>query len=136
LWPSRPLSSGSSELTGPEESENDGTVLTYDLQEATAELFEKGSSGPTVADISNWLAEGREVNFQIMTNEEIINNVLEDYNSENEQESSTPPIIRKIRHDDAMDAFNTCYKWAKENVQAEDILTLKILQEKFLTESL
>jgi hypothetical protein len=48
-----------------------------------------------------------------MTDEEIINSVLED-NSENEQESSTPPIIRTIRHDDAMRAFNTCYKCAEE----------------------
>jgi hypothetical protein len=61
-----------------------------------------------------------------MTDEEILNIVLEDGNSENEQESSTPPIIRTIRHDDAMSAFNTCCKRAEENiVQAEDILTLK-----------
>jgi hypothetical protein len=31
------------------ESENDGTALTSDLQEAVAELCEKGSSGPTIA---------------------------------------------------------------------------------------
>jgi hypothetical protein len=42
-WPSHPSSSGSSELSGPEESENDGTVLTSELQEATGELREKGS---------------------------------------------------------------------------------------------
>jgi hypothetical protein len=72
-----------------------------------------------------------------MADEEIINNVLEDDNSENEQESSTPPIIRKIRHDDAMRAFNTCYKWAEENnEQAEDILTMKRLQEKCLKQGL
>jgi hypothetical protein len=65
----------------------------------------------------------------------VISNVLED-NSENEQESSTPPIIRTIRHDDAMSAFNTCYKWAEENnVQAEDILTSKRSQEKVLKEA-
>jgi hypothetical protein len=68
-----------------------------------------------------------------MTDEEIFNNVLKDENSENEQESSTPRIISTIRHGDAMRAFNTCYKWAAENnLQAEDILTLKILQEKVL----
>jgi hypothetical protein len=68
-----------------------------------------------------------------MTDEEMSNNLLEDDNSENEQESSTPPIIRTMRHDDAMSAFNTCYKWVEENnVQAEDILTLKRLQEKVL----
>jgi hypothetical protein len=62
--------------------------------------------------------------------------VLENYNSENEQESSTPLIICTIRHNDAMSAFNTCYKWAEENnVQAEDILTLKKLQEKVLKEA-
>jgi hypothetical protein len=62
--------------------------------------------------------------------------VLEDDNSENEQESSTPLIIRTVRHDDAISAFNTCYKWAEENnVQAEDILTLKRLQEKVLKEA-
>jgi hypothetical protein len=106
------------------------TVLTSDLQEAIAELCEKGSSGPTIADISKWLAGGEEENLQFMTDEEIINNVLED-NSEDEQESSTPPIILTVRHDDAMSAFNTCCKWAEENnVQAEDILTLKRLQEK------
>jgi hypothetical protein len=48
LWPSHPLSSGSNELTGPEESKNDGTVLTSDLQEAIAELCEQGSSSPTL----------------------------------------------------------------------------------------
>jgi hypothetical protein len=37
-----------------------------------------------------------------MTDEEIINNVLEDDNSENEQESRTRPIIRTVRHDDTM----------------------------------
>jgi hypothetical protein len=108
-WPSHPLSSGSSELTGPEESENGGTVLTSGLQEAIAELCEKGSSDPTITDVSNWPAGGEEENIQIMTDEEIINNVLQD-NSENEQESSTPPIIRTIRHDDATNAFNVCYK--------------------------
>jgi hypothetical protein len=35
-----------------------------------------------------------------------------------------------------MSAFNTCYKWAEENnVQAEDILTMKRLQEKVLKEA-
>jgi hypothetical protein len=71
-----------------------------------------------------------------MTDEEIINNVLEDNNSENKQESSNPPIIRTIRHNDAMSAFNKCYKWAQENnVNTEDILILKILQEKVLREA-
>jgi hypothetical protein len=67
-----------------------------------------------------------------VTDEEIINNVLEDNSSEIEQESSTPPIICVVRHSDTTSAFNMCYKWAEENnVQAEDILTLKRLQEKF-----
>jgi hypothetical protein len=35
-----------------------------------------------------------------------------------------------------MSAFNTYYKWAEENnVKAEDILTLKRLQEKVIKES-
>jgi hypothetical protein len=34
----------------------DGTALTSDPQEAIAKLYEKGSSGPTIADISSWLA--------------------------------------------------------------------------------
>jgi hypothetical protein len=80
-------SSGDSELTGPEISENNGTVLTSDLQEAVAELCKKGSSGPAIADISNWLAGDEEENLQAMTDEEIISNVLEDDNGENEQES-------------------------------------------------
>jgi hypothetical protein len=63
--------------------------------------------------------------------------VLEYDNSENEQESSTPPNIRTVRHDDAVSAFNTCYKWAEENnVQVEDILTLKRLQEKVIKKHL
>jgi hypothetical protein len=42
-----------------------------------------------------------------------------------------------MRHDDAMSAFNTCYKWAEENnVQTEDFLTLKRLQEKVLKEAI
>jgi hypothetical protein len=111
-------------------------VPTSDLQEAMAELCEKGSSGPTIAVVRNWLAGGEEENLQIITDEEIMKNVLEDYNSENEQESSAPPIIRTIRHDDAMSAINTCYKWTEENnLQAEDILTLKRLQETVLKES-
>jgi hypothetical protein len=48
-------------------------------------MCEKGSSGPTFADISNWLAGGEEENIQIMTDEEIINNVLQDDHSKNEQ---------------------------------------------------
>jgi hypothetical protein len=68
-----------------------------------------------------------------MTGEEMLNNMLEDDNSENEQKSRIPPIIRTIPHDDVMSAFSTCYKWAQENnVHTEDILTLKILQEKVL----
>jgi hypothetical protein len=71
-----------------------------------------------------------------MTDEEIINNVLEGDNRENEQESSTPPIIRTIQHDGAMSAFNTCYTWAEENnVEAEDILTFNRLQDKVLKEA-
>jgi hypothetical protein len=38
-----------------------------------------------------WPAGSEEENLEIMTDEKIINNVLEDDNSENEQESSTPP---------------------------------------------
>jgi hypothetical protein len=69
-----------------------------------------------------------------MADEDIINNVLED-NSKNEHESSTPPIICTLRHDDTMSAFTTCYKWAEESsVQAEDILTLKRLQQNVLKE--
>jgi hypothetical protein len=69
-----------------------------------------------------------------MTDEEMINSVLED-NSENEQESSTLLIICIIRHD-TTSALNTCYKWAEaNNVQAEDILTFKRLQEKVLKEA-
>jgi hypothetical protein len=64
-----------------------------------------------------------------MTDQEIINNVREDDNSENEQESSTPPIIRTIGHDDAMSAFNTA---EKNNLQAEDIVILKRLPTNFL----
>jgi hypothetical protein len=41
---SHPLYSGSSELTGPEKSDIDGTVINSDLQQAIAELSEKGSS--------------------------------------------------------------------------------------------
>jgi hypothetical protein len=71
-----------------------------------------------------------------MIDEEMINNVLEGDNSENEQESSTPPTIRTVRHDDVMRAFNTCCKWAEENnVQTEGILTLKRFQEKALKET-
>jgi hypothetical protein len=88
---------------------SDGTVLTSDLHEAIAELCEKGLSGPTIDDISNWLTGGEEENLKIMTDEEIIDNVLEDENSKTEQETSTPLIIRTIQHDDAMSAFNTCY---------------------------
>jgi hypothetical protein len=47
-----------------------------------AELCEKGSSCPTIADISNWLVGAEEENLQIMTDEEIINNVLENDNSD------------------------------------------------------
>jgi hypothetical protein len=62
--------------------------------------------------------------------------VLKDGNSENEEESSIPPIIRTIRHDDAKNAFATCYKWAEGNyVQAEDILTLKDCKKKVLKEA-
>jgi hypothetical protein len=83
-----------------------------------------------------WLAGGGEENLQIMTDEEIINNVLEDNNSENEQESSAPLIIRTIRHDDATSASNTCYKWVEDNnMQAEDILALEKLQEVVLKEA-
>jgi hypothetical protein len=71
-----------------------------------------------------------------MTDEEMNSNVLDDDNSENGQESSTPPIVRTMRHDDALSAFNTCYKWAEENnMQAEDILTLKRSQEKVLKDA-
>jgi hypothetical protein len=105
MWPSHPLFSGSRELTGLVEQEYYDTVLTSDLQEAIADLCEKGSSGPTIADISNWLAGDEQENLPIMTDEEIINNVLGDGNSENEQESSTPPIICTIQHNDAMSAF-------------------------------
>jgi hypothetical protein len=67
-----------------------------------------------------------------MTDVEIINNVLEEEKSKNEQESSTPPNICTIPHEDAMSAVNTCYKWTEENnVQAEDILTLKRFKKKF-----
>jgi hypothetical protein len=67
-----------------------------------------------------------------MTDEKITNKALEDDNIENVLMSSTPPIIRTIQHDDVMSVSNTCYKGAEENnVQAEDILTLKRLQGNF-----
>jgi hypothetical protein len=56
--------------------------------------------------------------------------------------SAVDPFVSKFqekieeRHDDAVSAFNTCYKCAEENnMQAEDILTLKRLQEKVLKEA-
>jgi hypothetical protein len=60
-----------------------------------------------LTDINNWLSGGEKENLQIMTDEEIINNVLEEDSSENKQESSTPPIIRTIRRDGVVSAFNT-----------------------------
>jgi hypothetical protein len=95
-------------------------------------VWKKGSSRPTIADTSNWLAGGEEENLQIERDEEIINNMLEGNNSENEQESSTPLIICTVRHDDTMSAFNTCYKLAEVNkVQVEDILSLKDCKKRF-----
>jgi hypothetical protein len=131
-WPSHQLSSSSSELIGPEESENDGTVLTADFREALVKLWEKGSSDQTIADIRNWAAGDEEENLQIMTEEEIISNVLQDDNSENEKESSTPPIIGTVWQDDTMSVFNTCWKqratWRQPHVEN---IGRKILKEAF-----
>jgi hypothetical protein len=92
-------------------------VPTSDLQETIAELREKVSSGPAIADISNWLDGDEEESLQIVRDEEIINNALED-NSENERELSTPPTIRTIRHDDVMSVLNTCYKMGRRKESA------------------
>jgi hypothetical protein len=71
-----------------------------------------------------------------MTDEEMISSVLDDDSSENEQESSTPPIMHTVQHDDTMSAFSTCYKWVEgNNVQAQDSLPLKRLQEKIVKEA-
>jgi hypothetical protein len=59
---------------------------------------------------------------------DLVSYLLKCHMRENEQGSSTPPIIRTVRNDDAMTAFNA----EENNMQAEDTLTLKRLQENFL----
>ncbi|XP_023214935.1 jerky protein homolog-like [Centruroides sculpturatus] len=137
LWPSHPLISSRSKIT--ESAERDNTVLNSDLQEAIAELCERvniSSETTSVNEVNNWLAGSDEENLQITIDEETINNMKEDDNTQDENMTDTMRNVHLEHCKEILSAFNTCLKWAEEsNVKMEDIFTLKRLQEKAVMES-
>lgn len=85
------------------------TILTSDLQETLLRLYEKDVSGPTIDDINYWLVVDEEKHRQVMTDEDIINSVLKNYNSKNEQDSNTSSIMCTVTHYNILSVFNICF---------------------------
>lgn len=139
LWPDLPLLAEykkcfkSKGLDQDVEPINDEEIMQ--LQGTIDDICTKDSETLSVSEVNDWLFGNEDENYQLMSDNEIIQDVLTSY--DNEEESETLPVVHTVRHSDAVSAFNTCVRWAEENdVEAADVLVLRRLQEKALKNSL
>lgn len=85
-----------------------------------------------VEDVNIQLIGEDEENGQIMTDDEIVEDVTS-RDEEEDDERDEGACRHTVNNDAAMDAVSTSVKWAEENiVSASDILVLKRIQEKVL----
>ncbi|KAG8291183.1 hypothetical protein J6590_066673 [Homalodisca vitripennis] len=109
-----------------------------DLREAIIEHLVDDPNDLTVADVDAWLTGEEEEQYQIMTDDEIVAEVLDcsDENTHTRARAHTHTHTHTRTHthttnnDRALIIFTTAITWAEENGgSATAILTLKRLQE-------
>uniref|UniRef100_A0A1B6ELN4 DDE-1 domain-containing protein n=1 Tax=Cuerna arida TaxID=1464854 RepID=A0A1B6ELN4_9HEMI len=137
LWPSLTLLKAYEKEKGDCDGHKNKDVELNDLREAIIENLVDDPDNLTT-DVDNWLAGEEEEQSQIMTDDEIIADVL-DCDDENEVDSAATPVpahTHTVNTDKALDAFRTTITWAEENgASATDIFTLKRLQESMIRHS-
>lgn len=106
LWPTLPLLAQYKKLKIKQhEVPDNNDVETIDLEKTIAELLSDELESQTVDDMNNWHTGNEEENFQLLTDEEIIINVLVDNDKEKEE-----PIVQQshaVKYSNAVNAFNT-----------------------------
>lgn len=119
------------------EQQNKDTELN-DLREAIIEQLVDDPNDVTATDIDAWLTGEEEEQYQIMTDDEIVADIL-DNGDDDETDMGTDSaaaVPQTVNTDQALHAFATAITWAEENsASAIEILTLKGLQEKVLKHS-
>lgn len=105
-----------------------------ELQDTISEKLVEGNESLTAEDVNMWLIGEEEENGQIMTDEEIVEEITRgDAGEDCDEREEASSFHHTVSNDAAMDAFATSVKWAEENnVSASEILVLKRLQEKVL----
>lgn len=102
-----------------------------ELRDTISEKLVDRNESLTAEDVNMWLIGEEEENGQIMTDEEIVEEITrgdEEEDCDEREEASCLHLT--VSNDAAMDAFASSVKWAEENnVSASDILVLKRLQE-------
>jgi|AKYZ01.1.fsa_nt_gi Tc5 transposase DNA-binding domain./DDE superfamily endonuclease./CENP-B N-terminal DNA-binding domain. len=113
---------------------NDEEIMQ--LQETIDDICSHDSETLSASHVNDWLFGNEDENCQLMSDNEIIQDVLTTYDHE-EQSETLPVHVQTIRHSDAVNAFHTCVTWAEQNdVEAADALVLRRLQEKAIKISL
>uniref|UniRef100_A0A1B6LK79 DDE-1 domain-containing protein n=2 Tax=Graphocephala atropunctata TaxID=36148 RepID=A0A1B6LK79_9HEMI len=136
LWPDMTLleqykkTKNTGNQKGNDQDEENDRELT-ELRDTIAEKLVDESESLTKEDVHMWLI-GEEENGQLMTEDEIIEDVTRREEEEGDGRECAI-VLHTVSNYAAMDAFSTSVKWAEENnVSASDILVLKRLQEKVL----
>lgn len=126
LWPTMNALSQETEEWDTE----DNLPITDWLQNLSEKGFQISKE-----DLNSWF-EGTEETEQIMTDEEICEEVQEEESPVEILEPRTTTVI-KIKPDMAFNCFNTSITWAEENgVSAKDIIILRNMREKVFKQGL
>lgn len=114
LWPTLQLlvQHEKSEKLVQEVFENDDSLNT-DLYETIAKLYFIESERLTKQDVNDWVNGNKEENFQLMTNDEILQGILHD--NEVEHEEFIVRKFRTVQHSIVITSINTCLQWVDES---------------------
>ena len=141
LWPDMELlkmyrpTNISTEVQQTEKRSREIEEIT-ELPELKKTILETLSTSENITpdEFSEWIFENVEENYQLMTDDEIIDEVAGEEEEEMVEEPTAALIT--VGHDCAMEAFNTDIKWAEENcVPASELLVLKRVKDKVLKSS-
>lgn len=106
---------------GSDKQLNNGkSIELNNLREAIAEKLVDGPDHLTTADVNSWLAGDEEEQHQIMTEDEIVSEVLDNSDEDEVEERITSSTVstnmHAVNNDTAVNAFTTVITWAEENI--------------------
>lgn len=132
LWPTMNLFEA---YVANEKEDSTGQLIELnELREAIVDQLVDDPNDITTADIDAWLVGDNDEQWQFMTDDEIVEEIIDSAEANEATESTTVATNpQTVNTDKALDAFTTAITWAEENgASATEILTLKGLQEKVL----